>query len=331
MVDTTQTHAKPNLGKSFEQRFFDWVAVYGMVVVLVAVLVAAQIINPNFFAFGNIRNIFAQNAAIGLVAIGATFVIIAGGFDLSAGAMYALGAVVYAKLATTGIPILPSMAAALVLGSLLGLANGLMINILNVNAFVATLGSSSMISGLAYILSGSAPIMARSVEGFDTLGRDRLFDITYSVYLLLAFFALMSFILHSTVWGRSVFAIGGNREAARLAGMRAVSISVSTYVLSGFFALLGGIVIASRTSVGQANLGGDVTLNAIAIVIIGGTTLFGGEGAIWRTMIGLLILATLRNLFDTLSLSNAAQLFAQGAILVTAVALDAYVRTRRSK
>lgn len=329
MADTTTATGLAPV-RSMEQKVFDWVAVYGMVVVLVVVLIAAVVINPNFFGFGNIRNIFAQNAPVGLVAIGATFVIIGGGFDLSAGAMYALGAVVYAKLATMGIPIIPSMALALALGCLLGLANGLMINILNVNAFVATLGSASMISGLAFIISGSAPIMARSVEGFDTLGRDRLFDITYSVYLLLAMFAVMSFVLHRTTWGRSVFAIGGNREASRLAGMRTTAVSVSTYVLSGFFAILGGIVIASRTNVGQANLGGDVALNAIAIVIIGGTTLFGGEGAIWRTLIGLLILATLRNLFDTLSLSNAAQLFAQGAILVIAVAMDAYVRTRRT-
>lgn len=316
--------------RSLEQRIFDWVAVYGMVIVLGLVLVAAVMINPNFFGFGNIRNIFAQNAAVGLVAIGATFVIIGGGFDLSAGAMYALGAVLYAKFATLGIPIIPSMALALACGSLLGLANGLLVNVLNVNPLVATLGSSSMISGLAFIISGSAPIMARSVEGFNTLGRERLFDITYSVYLLLAMFLIMSFVMHRTVWGHAVFAIGGNREASRLAGMRTTAISVSTYVLSGFFAILGGIVIASRTSVGQANLGGDVSLNAIAIVIIGGTTLFGGEGALWRTLIGLLILATLRNLFDTLSLSNAAQLFAQGAILVIAVAMDAYVRNKRS-
>lgn len=329
MAATTETGSPPS--QSLEQRVFDWIAVYGMVVVLIAVLLAATLINPNFFAFGNIRNIFAQNAAVGLVAIGATFVIIGGGFDLSAGAMYALGAVVFAKLATMGVPIVPSMALALALGCCLGLANGLMINVLNVNAFVATLGSASMISGLAFIISGSAPIMARSVEGFDTLGRERLFEITYSVYLLLAMFAVMSFVLHRTTWGRNVFAIGGNREAARLAGVRTTVVSVSTYMLSGFFAVLGGIVIASRTNVGQANLGGDVALNAIAIVIIGGTTLFGGEGAIWRTLIGLLILATLRNLFDTLSLSNAAQLFAQGAILVIAVAMDAYVRGRRSR
>lgn len=316
---------------TLEERIFDWIAVYGMVVVLVAVLIAAFTINPNFFAFGNIRNILSQNAAVGLVAIGATFVIIGGGFDLSAGAMYALGAVVYAKLATMGFPVMPSMALALALGCLLGLINGLMINVLNVNAFVATLGSASMISGLAFIISGSAPIMARSVEGFDTLGRDRLFEVTYSVYLLVAMFIIMSFVLHRTAWGRNVFAIGGNREAARLSGVRTTAISVSTYALSGFFAILGGIVIASRTNVGQANLGGDVALNAIAIVIIGGTTLFGGEGALWRTAIGLLILATLRNVFDTLSLSNAAQLFAQGAILVAAVAMDAYVRGRRSR
>ena len=325
--DVSTAGAAP--ARKIEEKAIELVATYGMVVVLGIVLIIALSLNSNFFAFGNVRNIFSQNAAIGLVAIGATFVIIGGGFDLSAGAMYALGAVVFAKFATSGIPVVPSMALALMAGCLLGLANGLLVNILNVNPLVATLGSASMISGLAYTISDSAPIMARSVEGFDTLGRDRLFDITYSVYLLFAAFLVMSFVLHKTVWGRNVYAIGGNREAAYLAGTRTIAVSVSTYVLSGFFSVLGGIVIASRTNVGQANLGGEVALNAIAIVIIGGTTLFGGEGALWRTLIGLIILATLRNVFDTLSLSNASQLFAQGAILVAAVALDAYVRGKR--
>ena len=317
--------------RSTEQRVVDWVATYGMVVVLFGVVVAAQILNPGFYEFANIRNILSQNAAVGIVAIGATFVIIGGGFDLSASAMYAFGGVLFAKFATSGVPIVPAILFAVAIGAGLGLANGIIINSLKVNPLVATLGSGSMILGLAFIVAQSAPISALDVPGFDTLGRSRLWDVTYSVFLLIGLLLVTSFLLHRTAWGRNVYALGGNREASRLAGMRVWAMSVSTYVLSGGFGALGGVVIASRTGVGQANIGETVALDAIAMVIIGGTTLFGGEGAIWRTFIGMMILGILRNLFDALSLSNAAQLLAQGAILVSAVALDALVRDRRNR
>jgi len=306
-----------------------WLASYGMVLVLVAVIVVAQALNSGFAEPGNIRNIFSQNAALGLVAIGATFVIIGGGFDLSAGAMYALGGVVYAQLATTGTPVLAAVVLTVLSGTLVGLVNGVLVNGLRINPFVATLGSSSMILGLAYVISDSLPISALGVDGFDTLGRERLFDLTYSVYLFLFVFLLAAFLLHATVWGRNIFALGGNREAARLAGVRTRFLSISTYVASGSLAALGGVVIASRTSVGQPNIGGTIALDAITVVIVGGTTLFGGEGAIWRTFIGLMILGILRNTFDSLALSNATQLVATGAILVAAVAMDAIVRERR--
>lgn len=316
--------------RSTSARAIDWAGTYGMVIVLVLVVIGSQVLNPGFADPGNLRNILAQNAAVGLVAIGATFVIIGGGFDLSAGAMYALGGVLYAKLAVSGQPIPVAIGITLLAGLLVGLANGVLINALKINPFVATLGSSSMIFGLAYLVSDSTPISALDVPGFDALGRERLWGLTYSVYLLLALFLIAGLLLHRTVWGRNIFAIGGNREAARLAGMRDRWVSTSTYMVSALFAAMGGVVIASRTGVGQANIGSTVALEAIAIVIIGGTTLFGGEGAIWRTFIGLLILGVLHNLFDSLALSNAAQLLAQGAILVIAVALDALVRSRRS-
>ncbi len=317
--------------RTTEQRIVDWVGTYGMVVVLAGVVIAAQILNPGFYEFANIRNILSQNAAVGIVAIGATLVIIGGGFDLSASGLYAFGGVLFATFATGGMPILAAIGFTLAIGAALGLANGVIINSLKVNPLVATLGSGSMISGLAFIVSRSASISALDIDGFDTLGRSRLFDVTYSVYLLIALLLVTSFLLHRTAWGRNVYALGGNREASRLAGMRVQLMSVSTYVLSGVFGVLGGVVIASRTAVGQPNIGATVALEAIAMVIIGGTTLFGGEGAIWRTFVGMMILGILRNLFDALSLSNAAQLLAQGAILVSAVALDALVRERRSR
>lgn len=312
-------------------RVLEWTGSYGMIAVLVVVIIIAWSLNPGFGEPGNLRNILAQNAALGLVAIGATFVLIGGGFDLSAGALYALGGVVYAKLAVSGVPIPLAILITLACGLALGLINGAVVNGLGINPFVATLGSSSVILGLAFVVSDSLPISAQGVPGFDALGRDRFLELTLSVYLFLLVAAVAAFLLHATVWGRNIFAVGGNREAARLAGIRTRSLSASTYVVSGVLATLGGIVIASRTSVGQPTIGAEIALDAITVVIVGGTSLFGGSGAIWRTLIGLLILGVLRNTFDSLALSNATQLVATGLILVAAVAMDALVRQRRAR
>lgn len=300
---------------------------YGMVWALIALLIVATILYPGFFNLANIKNILSQNASVGIVAVGMTFVIIAGGFDLSVGAIFALGAVLFANRADPA-GLWGAAAIVLAVSVACGVVNGLIVTKLRVNPFIATLGSGSIFGGFAYIFSNSAPQTPDNFD-FQILGTDRWLGWPLPIWLLVAAFAAGAFVLIRSVYGRSIYAIGGNSEAARLSGMRVDLLRGSTYVISAVCSGLGGMILASRLGVGQADMGGSIALDAIAIVVIGGTSLMGGEGAMWRTAIGLLILATLSNVFDSLAISTNYQLLTKGAIVIGAVALDVFARSRR--
>jgi ribose transport system permease protein len=300
---------------------------YAIVWVLIVLALVSNILYPGFFAIGNLRNILSQNSPVGLVAIGMTFVMIAGGFDLSVSAIFAAAGVAFASFAGH-VPVGVAFAGALAIGCVGGAINGVIVTRLKVNPFVATLGSASAFSGLALLYSHSEPIVV-SKSSFNMLGTTNWLGVPASIVIFFAVLAIAWIVLSKTVFGRSVYAVGGNSEAARLAGMRVELIRFATYAITGFCAALGGAIIASRTGVGQADVGANVTLDSIAIVIIGGTSLLGGEGAMWRTLVGLLILATINNLFDSLALDTAAQSLVKGVIVVGAVALDSYTRRRR--
>ena len=291
---------------------------------LIALVILCRILYPGFLERDNIFNILSQNAQVGLIALGMTFVMIAGGFDLSVGAIYAAGATVYAMEAKEmALPLaaLVALAVGLVCGSL----NGIIVTRLKVNPFVATLGTTSIFAGAAYLYSHSAPVLVDRPD-FTVLGAGRWFGLPISLVLLIIAYIVGAVALSKTVYGRSLYAVGGNPEAARLAGLRVELLKTSTYALVGVLAAFGGMIIASRLSIGQADIAGTMSLDAIAIVIIGGTSLFGGSGAVWRTAVGLLLLAALTNIFDALALDSNFQSLIKGAIVIGAVALDAYSR-----
>lgn len=303
------------------------IAVRSLIVWVLAVLViTSQVLYPGFLDPQNIYNLLSQNAPVGVIAVGMTFVMVAGGFDLSVGPMYAAGAVLYAGLSRS-LPLPAAALATILFGLCGGSVNGLLVTRLRVNPFVATLGTSSIISGLAFLYSHSAPIMVDRPD-FTTFGTASWLGVPISVEVLFAVFGIGAVVLAKTVYGRSLYAVGGNLEAARLAGLRVDWLRLSTYALVGGLATLAGIIIASRLSIGQADIAGTMSLDAIAIVIIGGTSLFGGSGAVWRTAVGLLILAVLTNLFDALALDTNFQSVIKGLIVIGAVALDAW-RERR--
>ena len=301
---------------------------FSMVWVLIALTIVSNMLYPGFFDIGNIKNILSQNAPVGLVAIGMTFVMIAGGFDLSVSSIFAMGGVAFASFfgdMPTAVAIIAVLGVGLVAGSI----NGLIITRLHVNPFVATLGTASAFSGIAYLYSNSTPIV-QTEEAFLALGTDSVAGIPISVAIFAGVFVVAAWVLAKTVYGRNVYAVGGNTEAARLAGIRVDLIRFSTYAITGVCAALAGMILASRTGVGQANTGEMVTLDSIAIVIVGGTSLLGGEGAMWRTLVGMLIFGTITNLFDALALEAAAQDLVKGVIVIAAVALDVYTRRYRT-
>jgi ribose transport system permease protein len=306
-----------------------WAAVMwrGMIVwLLIALIILCRILYPGFLARDNIFNILSQNVQVGLIALGMTFVMIAGGFDLSVGAIYAAGATVYAMEAKVmALPLAALLA--LAVGLIAGTVNGLIVTRLRVNPFVATLGTTSIFGGAAYLYSHTAPVLVDRPD-FTVLGAGKWFSVPISLLLLIVAYAIGAVVLSKTIYGRSLYAVGGNPEAARLAGLRVDLLKTSTYALVGVLSALGGMIIASRLSIGQADIAGTMSLDAIAIVIIGGTSLFGGSGAVWRTAVGLLLLAVLNNIFDALALDSNFQSLIKGAIVIGAVALDAFSRRR---
>lgn len=299
---------------------------FGIVWVLVVLAAVSAILYPGFLDIGNLRNILSQNAPIGIVAAGMTFVMIAGGFDLSVGAIVAFVAVIYAKFAGT-MPLAPAAALALVAGTGIGVLNGLVVTRLRVNPFVATLGSGSIVGGAAFLLSRSESITVERAS-FMALGNDAWLGVPISIWLLVLVMAGAGLVLQRTAFGTSVYAVGGNDEASRLAGIPVGRVRVTTYAISGGLAALAGLVLVSRLATAQADMGSTVALDAIAIVVIGGTSLLGGEGAIWRTAVGLLVLAVLNNLFNSLALDTNWQAVIKGTIVIAAVAVDALVRHR---
>lgn len=299
---------------------------YGIVLAFLAVFITLSLLTPAFFTRRNMFNVFDQASQVGLIAIGATVTIIGGGFDLSSGAIFAIAGSTAAHLATQGFPVL-GMIAGMLVGLLFGVMNGTLIAGFRINSFVATLASGLVIRGIAYVLTNGLLIQVNDPL-FAFLGRGEILGAKVSVYFFFGFALLVGFLLSRTTFGRYVYALGGNPEAARLSGVRTGLIRVLTFTISGLSAGMAGVIAASRISTGQANVGQGIELSAIAAVVIGGTSIMGGEGAVWRTVLGVLLLQLISNGFNILNVSPFYQLIFQGGVILFAVALDA-MRHRR--
>ncbi|WP_053387685.1 ABC transporter permease [Leucobacter japonicus] len=299
---------------------------YGMVILLVVLIVAAQISYPSFLSPTNLQNTITQNASMAIIAIGMTLVIIGGGFDLSVAGTFGMSSVAYAMLYMAGLPVFAAMLIALAIGLLAGLFNGLVITKLQVNALIATLASSSIFLGTAALVSGMKPIIVPSGQQFNLLGVGRLGPVSIPFILVIVLFVLGGILLAKSTYGRQLYAVGGNREAARLTGLAVNRITIISYVITGFLAAFAAVILASKLSVGDSSQATSVALDAITAVVLGGTSLYGGTGAMWRTAIGVGILATLNNLFSSLALPSPAQDLIKGAVLIAAVAFEVVVR-----
>lgn len=302
---------------------------YGVVIGFVLLIILASLLYPGFLRAENLLNIYSQLAIVGVMSIGMTYVLIVGGLDMSVGGIYAASAVIVASLADK-MPIGIAMLIAVVFGVAAGLLNGFLITKLRVPAFIATLGSGSIFTGFALVYSDAQPFFVGKPQ-FQWLGSGYLAGVPVTVYLLILAFIVSGIVLAYTTYGRSLYAVGGNAEASRLSGLRVYWLVASTYMISGVCASAAGIIIASRLGQGQANIGATIALDVIAAVVIGGTSLSGGQGAIWRTFIGGSILIILSNVFDSLSLSPYWQSIFKGVIIILAVMLDFYTRYRLSK
>ena len=309
--------------------FRNFATKYTMVGVLIVLLSVATVLYPRVLSPANLGNILSQNAAVGIIAVGMTLVIMTGGFDLSVGAVYALGSVLFAGITVQTGSIFLAGVVALFVGLLLGAVNGVLVSVAKINPFVATLGTASIISGIAYIYSNSSPFIVDNAPDFQNLALTTILGIKLPIWILIAVFVVGSILLSKTTYGRNISALGGNYEAAWLSGIKVRSLTTSVYIITGGLAAFAGMMDSSRLGVGQADVGAAIALDAIAIVVVGGTSLRGGEGAVWRSAVGLLILATLTNVFYSMNVTQNWQLIAKGTIVVVAVAVDAIIRARK--
>jgi ribose transport system permease protein len=304
---------------------------YGIVVAFVGLFITLSIASDVFLTWDNMVNLAFQAAPIGIMACGGALVFIAGGFDLSVGAVAAFSGVISAKaFAEWGLPIWPAFIIGALAGLGFGLGNGLLVTVARVNAFIATLASSIIIYGLAIAVTGGFLISIQP-ESWTKLGLGELFGINYPIYIWLAFALFCGFLLSRTTWGRYVYATGGNAEAARLSGVRVDVVKTSTFAISGLAGGIAGVIIVSQTSTAQADIGNaGYTFDAITAVVLGGVSILGGEGAIWRAVLGAFFLQMIRNGFNLLNVKPEYQNVFAGAILLAAVALDAWARRTRT-
>lgn len=299
---------------------------YGILIAFVALFLTLAITSDAFLTKTNLLNILNQWAPTGVIACGGTLVIIAGGFDLSVGAIFAIAGVAAAFVARdVNVPL--GFAAGIAMGFALGTLNGILTTRGRINPFIATLASSLVFRGLAVLMT-SGFLVTVTQPGFTTVGRDKLFDVNYTVYVFAAVVVVTGFVLARTTFGRYVYAAGGNPEAARLSGVRVDAVKAATFAISGALAGVAGVMAASRVATGQADAGVGLELTAIAAVVIGGTSILGGEGAIWRTVCGVLLLAMLGNGLTLLGVQTEYQQMIQGGIILAAVGLDAWARQR---
>jgi ribose transport system permease protein len=294
---------------------------YGILIIIALLMAGLTMLSDSFLTPRNLLNIVNQSAPLAIIACALTLVIIGGGFDLSAGAVFGVASVSAAWLAVNVDPMLGIVAGPLV-GLVLGLVNGLIITGFNVHSFLATLASSMVFRGIAILITGGALIPVR-MEEFAWLGRGRVGIVNIAVIVFVVFALAMMFLLNRTTFGRRVFAVGGNEEAAILSGVRTNLVKIATFGLTGFAAGLAGVIAVSRISMGQPQAGVGMELDAIAAVILGGTSIYGGKGAIWRSIAGVLLLALIGNGFNILNVNPFFKDLTTGLIIVVAVALSA--------
>jgi len=298
---------------------------YGIVVAYGLLIVAVAAQSDRFLTKQNWLNLLDQAAPLGLIAVGVTLCIIAGIFDLSTGAIFAVAAVTAAKVAAVD-PWL-GIAVGVGVGTLAGLLNAAVMLTTGINSFIGTLSTSIVFRGIA-LLTTSGLIVSVADADYKILGTRTFADAKLSAWIFAAVAVIGGLALARTTLGRSLYAIGGNAQAARLVGIRVGAVRTIAYAFSGTCAGLAGVLTSSRTGSAQADIGLGLELAAITAVVVGGTSIFGGEGAVWRTVVGVMLLQTIGNAFNLLGVDPTYKQVVQGILVLLAVSIDHFGQRR---
>ncbi|GAK39197.1 ribose ABC transporter permease [Paenibacillus urinalis] len=290
---------------------------------LILLIVIVTIMNPGFLEPLNILNLLRQVSINALLAFGMTFVILTGGIDLSVGSILALSSAIVANLMLSGLDPILAIIVGVLLGGIMGMMNGLMITKGKMAPFIATLASMTIFRGLTLVYTNGNPITGLGDSmAFQLFGRGYFLGIPVPAITMMITFAILWVILHKTSFGRKTYAIGGNEKAARVSGIKVDRVKIMIYSLAGMMAALAGAILTSRLNSAQPTAGESYELDAIAAVVLGGTSLTGGRGLIVGTLIGALIIGVLNNGLNLLGVSSFYQMVVKGVVIVIAVLID---------
>ncbi|ANB56017.1 branched-chain amino acid transport system / permease component family protein [Anoxybacillus sp. B7M1] len=327
MNSQVQINRRLNVFKSKYIYFLDKI---GIIVIVLLLCVFFALMNEQFLDEANIMNVFRQTSINAILAAGMTFVILTGGIDLSVGAIIALTGVVSAYLvANTSVPAPLAVLSGIMVGGVAGYINGILTSVTKLPPIMVTLGSMTYLRGIAYVITGGYPLVVAN-SFFKQIGIGYVGPIPIPVIIMIVVYILSHIVLKYTVFGRNVYMIGGNEEAARLTGIKVVSRVTWVYTISGICAGIAGVILAARMYSGQPNAGTGYELDAIAAVVLGGTSLVGGVGLVVGSLFGALFMSILSNGLTLMNVEYYWQLIIKGIVIILAIYVD-HVRRKKTK
>lgn len=314
-------------GQTSSSRYFSkaWLLEQKSLIALLVLIAVVSFLNPNFFMLDNLLNILRQTSVNAIIAVGMTLVILTAGIDLSVGSVLALCGAVAATMVGLELPVSVVIPAALALGAALGGISGVIIAKGKVQAFIATLVTMTLLRGATLVYTDGRPVstgFSDAADSFAWLGTGYLFGIPVPIWLMALVFIAAWYMLNHTRMGRYIYALGGNEAATRLSGINVDRVKIAVYALCGLLAALAGLIVTSRLSSAQPTAGTGYELDAIAAVVLGGTSLAGGKGRIMGTLIGALIIGFLNNALNLLDVSSYYQMIAKAVVILLAVLVD---------
>lgn len=297
----------------------------GPLLALIILIVVVTVLSPDFVAPANLLNLLRQVSVNALIAFGMTFVILTGGIDLSVGSILAFTGAIAAQLIMNGTPGWLAVTIGVLLGAVFGCFNGVLVAYGKAAAFISTLATMTIWRGATYVFTNGNPVTGNKINNsffFQFIGRGYLFGIPFPIIIMIVAFVVWFIVLHKTAFGRKDYALGGNERAAFVAGVNTNKTTLIIYTISGAMAALAGMILTSRLSSAQPDAGTGYEMDAIASIVIGGTSLAGGKGRMSGTLVGALIIGTLNNGMNLLGISSFYQQIVKGIVILIAVLID---------
>lgn len=313
-----------------KKKLINQINIYRSVLILLVICVFATILSPSFLSVTNLFNVFKQITVAGIVGCGMTFVILTGGIDLSVGSILGLsGVLASGVLASTGNTA-AAVAVSLTVGIACGAVNGFFVSVCGIPPFISTLGMMTLLRGVILVYTKGSPIPIKS-DAYKFFGKGSIAGIPVPVIILIIVFLLAHYILTQTSYGRSVYAVGGNREAARLSGIRVKTSEFLVYTLNGLMCGMAGLILTARLGSAQSTSGTGIEMDAIAAVFLGGTSLSGGVGFVLPTVVGAMIMGIIDNILTLMNVNPHATNIVKGAVILIAVLVDKKVKDLSAK